>query len=217
MITNGLKNILEVQISSVRFPKDRSVFLKIAPVEWFIVTADFGDFREVKHLLIIFSLSLWVSYKNLDFYCVWNVEFCVNQAAFARGFSALIGRKVRLKPIECLSKFMMTLFQLINHVDNDFKDGDFSIEDKPRSGQPQKFEDKELEALLEENQSQTQEELAESLGATSLFCTIESHGNDSKTRKLGALWTETERHWKAIFQQLIQRQQRKGFFASDCD
>jgi len=41
--------------------------------------------------------------------------------------------------------------------------GDFSIEDKPRSGQPKKFEDKELEALLEEDQSQTQEELAESL------------------------------------------------------
>jgi len=45
-----------------------------------------------------------------------------------------------------------------------FKDGNFSIEDKPRSGQPKKFEDKELEALLEEDQSQTQEELAESLG-----------------------------------------------------
>ncbi|EGI67651.1 Mariner Mos1 transposase, partial [Acromyrmex echinatior] len=45
-----------------------------------------------------------------------------------------------------------------------FKDGDFSVEDKPRSGQPKKFEDKELEALLEEDQSQTQEELAESLG-----------------------------------------------------
>jgi len=47
-----------------------------------------------------------------------------------------------------------------------FKDGDFSVEDKPRSGQPKKFEDKELEALLEEDQSQTQEELTESLGIT---------------------------------------------------
>jgi len=35
--------------------------------------------------------------------------------------------------------------------------------------------------------------------STSRFCMIESHGNDSKTRKLGALWTETERRWKAIF------------------
>ena len=38
-----------------------------------------------------------------------------------------------------------------------------SSEDKPRSGQPKKFEDKELEAL-EEDQNQMQEELAESLG-----------------------------------------------------
>jgi len=45
-----------------------------------------------------------------------------------------------------------------------FKVGDFNVEDKPRSGQPKKFEDKELEALLEEDQSQTQEQLAESLG-----------------------------------------------------
>jgi len=33
------------------------------------------------------------------------------------------------------------------------KDEDFSVEDKPRSEQPKKFEDKELEALLEEDQS----------------------------------------------------------------
>jgi len=42
-----------------------------------------------------------------------------------------------------------------------FKDGDFSVKDKPRSGQSKKFEDKELEALLEEDQSQMQEELTE--------------------------------------------------------
>ena len=47
-----------------------------------------------------------------------------------------------------------------------FKDGNFNVEDKPRFGQPKKF-DKELKALLEEDQSQTQqEELAESLGVT---------------------------------------------------
>jgi len=64
----------------------------------------------------------------------------------------------------------------------------WSVEDKPRSGQPKKFENKELEALLEEDQNQTQEELAESWGnSTNRFCTIESHGNDSKTRKLDAL------------------------------
>jgi len=69
-----------------------------------------------------------------------------------------------------------------------FKNGDFSVEDKPRSGQSKKFEDKELEALLEEDQSQMQESLQNHWGKSiSRFCTIESHGNDSKTRKLGDL------------------------------
>jgi len=40
------------------------------------------------------------------------------------------------------------------------------VENKPRSGQPKKFEDKELETLLEEDQSQTQKELVESLKVT---------------------------------------------------
>ena len=47
-----------------------------------------------------------------------------------------------------------------------FKSGDFSVEDKERSGQPQKFEDDELEALLDPDPCQTQTELAESLGVT---------------------------------------------------
>jgi len=48
--------------------------------------------------------------------------------------------------------------------------------------------------------------------STSRFCTIESHGNDSKTKKLGALWIErdVERRFFPC-EQLIQRQQRKDF------
>ena len=71
-----------------------------------------------------------------------------------------------------------------------FKDGDFSAEDKPCSRQPKKFEDKELEALLEEDQNQRgeQKELAESLGVTQqdVFVRLRAM-NDSKTRKLGVL------------------------------
>ena len=47
-----------------------------------------------------------------------------------------------------------------------FKSGDFGLVDEERPGQPKKFEDKELEALLDEDCCQTQEELAESLGVT---------------------------------------------------
>lgn len=47
-----------------------------------------------------------------------------------------------------------------------FKSGDFDIKDKERPGQPKMFEDEELEALLEEDSCQTQEELAKSLNVT---------------------------------------------------
>ena len=61
--------ILGVQISSIRFPKDTS-----SCCEWFIVIAEFGGFREVKHLLIIFSLYRLYQFefhtKTLIFYCV---------------------------------------------------------------------------------------------------------------------------------------------------
>ncbi|UYV71393.1 hypothetical protein LAZ67_8002959 [Cordylochernes scorpioides] len=47
-----------------------------------------------------------------------------------------------------------------------FKSGDFDTRDKERGGRPIKFEDAELEALLDEDSTQTQEELAETLGVT---------------------------------------------------
>ena len=47
-----------------------------------------------------------------------------------------------------------------------FKSGDFALEDQERHGQPKKFEDEQLEALLKEDRCQTNEMLAESLGVT---------------------------------------------------
>ena len=47
-----------------------------------------------------------------------------------------------------------------------FKSGDFDTSDKRREGRPVKFEDAELEALLDQDLCQTQEELAETLGVT---------------------------------------------------
>jgi len=96
-----------------------------------------------------------------------------------------------------------------------FKDEDFNIEDKPRSGQPKKFKDKELETLLEEDQSQTQEELTESLGVTQQAVSV-------RLRAMGMIqkqgnWVSYElkpRNVERRFftcEQLIQRQQRKSF------
>ena len=47
-----------------------------------------------------------------------------------------------------------------------FESGDFGLENEGRPGQPKMFEDEELEALLDEQCCQIQEELAESLGVT---------------------------------------------------
>ena len=47
-----------------------------------------------------------------------------------------------------------------------FKDGDFDVDDRPREGRPKTFEDAELEALLNEDPCQTQEQLASALGVT---------------------------------------------------
>ncbi|GJQ87141.1 hypothetical protein Trydic_g23986 [Trypoxylus dichotomus] len=47
-----------------------------------------------------------------------------------------------------------------------FKDGDFNVDDRPREGGPKTFEDVELEAMLDENSCQTQQELSSALGAT---------------------------------------------------
>ena len=95
-----------------------------------------------------------------------------------------------------------------------FKDGDFSVEDKPRSGQPKKFEDKELEALLEEDQSQ-KEELAESLGITQQpFLYDWEPWEWFKNKEIGCLvnWNrETLKGDFSLANLLIQRQQRKDF------
>lgn len=44
-----------------------------------------------------------------------------------------------------------------------FRLNDFCLKDKERSGQPKKFEDAELQALLDEDSAQTLQELAEAL------------------------------------------------------
>ncbi|EFN71498.1 Histone-lysine N-methyltransferase SETMAR, partial [Camponotus floridanus] len=96
-----------------------------------------------------------------------------------------------------------------------FKNNDFDVEDKERSGAPKKFEDEELEALLHEDSCQTLDELAESLGV--------DHTTVSKRLKvLGII--QKQGHWvlyelkprdveQRLFtcEQLLQRQKRKGF------
>ena len=87
-------------------------------------------------------------------------------------------------------------------------------EDRHSGGREKVFEDAELEALLEQDSCQNQEELARSLGVTQQAIS-KRHGNDSEARKLGAVRIGTkprdvERRLFAC-EQLLERQRRKGF------
>lgn len=99
-----------------------------------------------------------------------------------------------------------------------YKKGDFDTEDKKRPGQPKKFEDEEMEALLDQDPSQTQEELVESLNVDQSMISrrlkaiemIQKQGNwvpyELKPR-------DVERR-KMTCELLLQRYRRKSFFAS---
>ncbi|KAL6257781.1 hypothetical protein P5V15_011366 [Pogonomyrmex californicus] len=56
-----------------------------------------------------------------------------------------------------------------------FRQGDFSLEDEPRAGRPQKIETDELQALLDINSAQTKKELAEQLGVTQQSISVRLH------------------------------------------
>lgn len=96
-----------------------------------------------------------------------------------------------------------------------FKSGDFKLEDKERPGQPKKFEDEELESLLNVDQCQTLQELSESLGVDESTVSkrlktmglIQKQGNwvpyELKAR-------DVERRLFAC-EQFLERQKRKGF------
>ena len=47
-----------------------------------------------------------------------------------------------------------------------FRNGDFDLSDKPRSGRPQKVSDAESQELLDQDSAETQQQLAEKLGIT---------------------------------------------------
>ena len=129
------------------------------------MTDVFGGFREFRHLATRFSLY------RFEFHTKHLLLTVLNMSNFV-----LTKQHLREVLVFCFNwkksaaeahRMLVEVYGDNAPTDNSFrewfrrfKNGDFSIEDKPRSGQPKKFEDKELEALHDEDPSQTQEELA---------------------------------------------------------
>src|ERR1700743_2461475 len=96
-----------------------------------------------------------------------------------------------------------------------FKSGNFDLEDKERARAPKKFEDEELELLLDEDSSQMQEELAKTLGVT--HQAISHRLKAMVTIQRGGNWVPYELKPRGVerrfftCEQLLQRHKRKGF------
>ncbi|KAG5327264.1 MOS1T transposase, partial [Pseudoatta argentina] len=99
-----------------------------------------------------------------------------------------------------------------------FKNNDFELEDKERSGAPTKFQDKELEQLLDEDPSQTLSELGKILQ-------VDESTVSKRLKGLGMI--QNQGHWVpyelkprdverrfGTCELLLQRQKRKGFLST---
>jgi len=96
-----------------------------------------------------------------------------------------------------------------------FKHGDFDLNDAARSGKRKSFDDAELQALLDEDDTQTQRQLAEALG-------VQQQAISKRLRAMGKIqkcgkWVPhelTERQMenrKVTCEMLLQRYKRKSF------
>ena len=79
-----------------------------------------------------------------------------------------------------------------------FKSDDFDLSNEDRGKPPKKFEDSELQALLDEDSTQTLKRLAKALGVDQVTITRRLHAI-GKSQKEGkwVLYELKERHWKA--------------------
>ena len=96
-----------------------------------------------------------------------------------------------------------------------FKNGDFDVEDRHSGGREKVFEDAELEALLEQDLCQNQEELTRSLGVTqqAISKRLKAMGMIQKQGNWVPYELKPRDVERCLFacEQLLERQRRKGF------
>ena len=133
---------------------------------------------------------------------------------------------MRLKPIECLSKFIVTLLQLINHVGNGFDVSRWKFQRWKQASLwiTKKIRRQRIRGIIRRRSELNARGACRIIGGNSISCfwlrvvSEREIGNDSKTRKW-VLYELKPRDVERRFftcEQLIQRQQRKGFL-HDCD
>ena len=107
----------------------------------------------------------------------------------------------------------------LNEVKLVFRSGDFDTVDKERSGRPKTIEDTDLQMLLDEDDTQTQEQLAEALNMTCQGISKRLHAM-GKIQKEGK-WvphelTERQIENRSHFRNFAFAARKKEFSASNC-
>ena len=94
-----------------------------------------------------------------------------------------------------------------------FKNGEFDVEDKERSGRPKVYENAELEALLDEDSSQTQKELALGVTQQTISYRLKSLGMIQKQMNCVPYELKPRNIERRFFicEMLLTRHKRKGF------
>ena len=94
-----------------------------------------------------------------------------------------------------------------------FKSGDFDVRNEERGKPPKKFEDSELQALLDEDDAQTQQQLADQLNVTreAVSIRLKSMGKIQKMGKWVELNERQQENRKTICEMLLATYKRKSF------
>lgn len=86
--------------------------------------------------------------------------------------------------VECYGQHALSRTQCAEWFQR-FKNGDFDVGDKERTGKPKKFDDQELKTLLDDESCHTQEELAKALN-------VSRSAVSRRLKRMGMIQTHSE-------------------------
>jgi len=110
---------------------------------------------------------------------------------------------------------------LVNHALSDLKNSksDFDVRNEERGKPPKKFEDSELQALLNEDDAQTQQQLADQLNVTREAVSIHLKSMGKKMGKWVPQLNERQQENRKMnyLRNAARQVQKKVIFPSNCD
>ncbi len=161
---------------------------------------------------LIRSTSLILRLSQSQLFLVKNLVWIFYRkfSQLQKGSCGFSSQKMLLKHGNQCIVFLVVSYKTCNYWYKRFRTGDFDLSDQPRPGQPRKFINAELQALLDEDSTQAQQELAPQLEVirTAISKRFRQMG---KILKLGRwCWHNLGQRMNMCLS-LLARQQKKDF------